>query len=151
TLHFLLSLYLMLPRPPTSTLFPYTTLFRSCDLIERLAPLFVEDPVRAEAFGEDLPRLRRLVKVPIAAGEEWGNRWDFNPLVENRSEEHTSELQSPCNLVCRLLLEKKNKSYFSYAMFATRLRSPLRCKSSMIMQIGTRHVRTPVTVNYHLP
>jgi L-alanine-DL-glutamate epimerase-like enolase superfamily enzyme len=52
-------------------------------MIESLAPLFVEDPVRAEAFGEDLPRLRKLVKVPLAAGEEWGNRWDFNPLVEN--------------------------------------------------------------------
>src|SRR6185369_3992429 len=56
---------------------------RGCELIESLAPLFVEDPVRAEGFGEDLPRLRKLVKVPIAAGEEWGNRWDFNPLVEN--------------------------------------------------------------------
>ncbi len=56
---------------------------RGCDLIESLAPFFVEDPVRAEAFGEDLPRLRKLVKVPIAAGEEWGNRWDFNRLIEN--------------------------------------------------------------------
>jgi len=54
-----------------------------CSLIENLAPLFVEDPVRAEAFGEDIPRLRRMVKVPIAAGEEWGGRWDFNKLVEN--------------------------------------------------------------------
>jgi galactonate dehydratase len=56
---------------------------RGCEMIESLAPLFVEDPVRAEAFGEDLPRLRKLVKVPIAAGEEWGNRWDFNLLVEH--------------------------------------------------------------------
>ncbi|MGD1068996.1 MAG: mandelate racemase/muconate lactonizing enzyme family protein [Bryobacteraceae bacterium] len=56
---------------------------RGCDLIESLAPFFVEDPVRAEAFVEDLPKLRKLVKVPIAAGEEWGNRWDFNGLVEN--------------------------------------------------------------------
>jgi L-alanine-DL-glutamate epimerase-like enolase superfamily enzyme len=39
--------------------------------------------VREEAFREDLPILRRQVKVPIAAGEEWGNRWDFNKLVEN--------------------------------------------------------------------
>ena len=45
--------------------------------------MFVEDPVRAEAFNEDLPKLRKMVKVPIAAGEEWGNRWDFNRLVEN--------------------------------------------------------------------
>jgi len=56
---------------------------RGCDLIESLAPFFVEDPVRTEAFLEDIPRLRRMVKVPIAAGEEWGNRWDFNRLVEN--------------------------------------------------------------------
>ncbi len=56
---------------------------RGCSLIENLAPFFVEDPVRTEAFQEDLPRLRRMTKVPIAAGEEWGNRWDFNRLVEN--------------------------------------------------------------------
>ena len=56
---------------------------RGCDLIEDLAPFFVEDPVRTEAFQEDLPILRRKVDVPIAAGEEWGNRWDFNKLVEN--------------------------------------------------------------------
>src|SRR5579863_525128 len=56
---------------------------RGCDLIKDLAPFFVEDPVRTEAFQEDLPILRRSVKVPIAAGEEWGNRWDFNKLVEN--------------------------------------------------------------------
>jgi L-alanine-DL-glutamate epimerase-like enolase superfamily enzyme len=55
---------------------------RGCSLIEHLAPYFVEDPVRAEAFLEDLPLLRRQAKVPIAAGEEWGNRWDFNKLVE---------------------------------------------------------------------
>jgi galactonate dehydratase len=56
---------------------------RGCDLIKDLAPLFVEDPVRTEAFQEDLPILRRSVKVPLAAGEEWGNRWDFNKLLEN--------------------------------------------------------------------
>jgi len=56
---------------------------RGCDLIKDLAPFFVEDPVRTEAFQEDLPILRRKVDVPLAAGEEWGNRWDFNKLVEN--------------------------------------------------------------------
>jgi L-alanine-DL-glutamate epimerase-like enolase superfamily enzyme len=55
---------------------------RGCDLIKDLAPFFVEDPVREEAFLEDLPILRRTVKVPLAAGEEWGHRWDFNKLVE---------------------------------------------------------------------
>ena len=56
---------------------------RGCDLIKDLAPYFVEDPVREEAFLEDIPRLRQKALVPIAAGEEWGRRWDFNKLVEN--------------------------------------------------------------------
>lgn len=55
---------------------------RACLLIEKYAPFFVEDPVRAEAFDQDLPIIRQKVNVPIAAGEEWGNRWDFNKLVE---------------------------------------------------------------------
>jgi len=55
---------------------------RGCNEIESLAPFFVEDPVRTEAFLQDLPILRSKVNVPLAAGEEWGNRWDFNPLVE---------------------------------------------------------------------
>src|SRR5256885_9099662 len=78
----------MIRRPPRSTLFPYTTLFRSA--MEKHKPL----QVYLENYDRDY--------------------WD--PLV--RSEEHTSELQSPCNLVCRLLLEKKkkytNKSNRSY-------------------------------------
>jgi L-alanine-DL-glutamate epimerase-like enolase superfamily enzyme len=56
---------------------------RGFELIQEFAPFFVEDPVRTEAFLEDLPILRRKVSVPIAAGEEWGYRWDFNKLVEN--------------------------------------------------------------------
>src|SRR5256885_7365936 len=71
----------MIRRPPRSTLFPYTTLFRS------LAPQ------RLEARRERAPRLH--------VAEELGD------VDGQRSEEHTSELQSPCNLVCRLLLEKK--------------------------------------------
>jgi galactonate dehydratase len=55
---------------------------RGCNEIESLAPFFVEDPVRTEAFLQDLPILRSKVNVPLAAGEEWGNKWDFNPLVE---------------------------------------------------------------------
>jgi L-alanine-DL-glutamate epimerase-like enolase superfamily enzyme len=58
---------------------------RGCDEIESLAPFFVEDPVRTEAFQQDLPILRQKVNVPLAAGEEWGNRWDFNRLVEEHS------------------------------------------------------------------
>jgi galactonate dehydratase len=63
--------------------FDLSDAIRACGLIERFAPFFVEDPVRTEAFLEDVPILRRKVNVPLAAGEEWGNRWDFNKLVEN--------------------------------------------------------------------
>jgi L-alanine-DL-glutamate epimerase-like enolase superfamily enzyme len=56
---------------------------RGCNEIEDLAPFFVEDPVRTEAFQQDLPILRSKVNIPLAAGEEWGNRWDFNTLVEH--------------------------------------------------------------------
>src|SRR2546426_9231410 len=82
--------FLMIRRPPRSTLFPYTTLFRSIQGRE-MANAFSElnDPDEQRRRFEAQSRLR-------AAGDE-----------EARSEEHTSELQSPCNLVCRLLLEKK--------------------------------------------
>lgn len=62
--------------------FDLSDAIRGCELIAPLAPFFVEDPVRAEGFNDDLPIVRRKVSVPIAAGEEWGNRWDFNKLVE---------------------------------------------------------------------
>src|SRR6266581_7803132 len=68
--------FLMIRRPPRSTLFPYTTLFRSC-------------------------RARSVAPRPTGA----------RPPCRKRSEEHTSELQSPVHLVCRLLLEKKKKTH----------------------------------------
>src|SRR2546426_4525217 len=80
----------MIRRPPRSTLFPYTTLFRSRPM---------SDPEETPDVYGGFPRLS---DAQIAALAALGERRD-------RSEEHTSELQSPCNLVCRLLLEKKNK------------------------------------------
>src|SRR2546426_1376599 len=77
--------FLMIRRPPRSTLFPYTTLFRSPRCPQ----------CRAQAAGA-----RRARRPP---------RCRACPTARSRSEEHTSELQSPCNLVCRLLLEKKKK------------------------------------------
>jgi galactonate dehydratase len=55
---------------------------RACRLIEEYEPFFVEDPVRAEAFLDDIPKLRKMTVCPLAAGEQWGARWDFHKLVE---------------------------------------------------------------------
>src|SRR2546426_6210924 len=98
--------FLMIRRPPRSTLFPYTTLFRS----------------RGGRAPRGRPRDRAIAPRRWAAPRRRRRRWRwpvhrhaFVPSVSGRprpgpaarSEEHTSELQSPCNLVCRLLLEKK--------------------------------------------
>jgi galactonate dehydratase len=63
--------------------FDFADALRGCKVLEELEPFLVEDPVRTEAFLEDIPKLRRQTTVPLAAGEEWGQRWDFNKLVEN--------------------------------------------------------------------
>src|SRR5258708_35364493 len=84
---FLFFFFLMIRRPPRSTLFPYTTLFRSAD----------------RRPGPCTPRTRRARSRRACP----------------RSEEHTSELQSPDHLVCRLLLEKKKKSSLSLISHAT--------------------------------
>src|SRR5256885_9129016 len=98
----------MIRRPPRSTLFPYTTLFRSLArrsvaVIEALA----QNPVHAL---EPLPLAVRLgCTDPLAAPSLDSLAGAAQLRVGERSEEHTSELQSPCNLVCRLLLETKKK------------------------------------------
>src|SRR5256885_9865816 len=84
----------MIRRPPRSTLFPYTTLFRS--LPRRHEDIYVQ---------RVLERLRLVRQI--------GRQVQHLPCPHHRSEEHTSELQSPCNLVCRLLLEKKKQSYYA--------------------------------------
>src|SRR5688572_32951595 len=76
--------FLMIRRPPRSTLFPYTTLFRSLQVLRE--------------------------PVDLAAALAAFNRFFAVMVVDRRSEEHTSELQSQSNLVCRLLLEKKKKN-----------------------------------------
>src|SRR5256885_12284959 len=78
----------MIRRPPRSPLFPSTTLFRSLRRLRR----------RLHRLGDDVSR------HPRGGGDDPAAAAHRHPL---RSEEHTSELQSPCNLVCRLLLEKK--------------------------------------------
>src|SRR5688500_19928723 len=96
-----------IPRLPRSTLFPYTTLFRSKAAKEDIHALQgIWNLVRLETDGKQVdPTLTWRAKVII-----WNDK--VTVLEETRSEEHTSELQSPCNILCRLLLEKK-KSYVS--------------------------------------
>src|SRR5256885_12474903 len=99
----------MIRRPPRSTLFPYTTLFRS-RLADGLDPLPARAvPGEVERVAHRLQRQRgggeHPHRVAGAVGADREARED--DVLLRRSEEHTSELQSPCNLVCRLLLEKK--------------------------------------------
>src|SRR5256885_13062331 len=84
----------MIRRPPRSTLFPYTTLFRSVSP----SPSSLDDNTLRTAISRPPPALSLSQKR---------TRCRFD---SSRSEEHTSELQSPCNLVCRLLLEKKKSN-----------------------------------------
>src|SRR5436309_9067748 len=86
----------MMRRPPRSTLFPYTTLFRS-NVLGIMAPQNVIDQIGVEG---DLARVAPL--------DQSGDDGHVAETALQRSEEHTSELQSRENLVCRLLLEKKN-------------------------------------------
>src|SRR5256885_11806398 len=99
----------MIRRPPRSTLFPYTTLFRSAE----------EDRGRWRSWDKDgkpVPR-DQFVAARAFRGEL------VVPGVDcvYRSEEHTSELQSPCNLVCRLLLEKKKYTLIRSNLYHNRL------------------------------
>src|SRR5256885_10565200 len=92
----------MIRRPPRSTLFPYTTLFRST---------ITSDPPASDIT------LFSLLGFGALAGGSTAAEGGGSP----RSEEHTSELQSPCNLVCRLLLEKKKKKMIVYVTSACAL------------------------------
>src|SRR5256885_12046139 len=101
----------MIRRPPRSTLFPYTTLFRSMGLEAEGHVGIAPTKIRL--------RLSTYPSVTLVDDAEGGRTGivTVGPGVSFpvRSEEHTSELQSPCNLVCRLLLEKKKPQHLSFA------------------------------------
>src|SRR3989441_7696973 len=96
--------FLMIRRPPRSTLFPYTTLFRSGDFPRVIiAPCDTRDCFHSAVEAFNLAEKYQLPVIIIS-----------DLLLSERSEEHTSELQSLAYLVCRLLLEKKKKNNSSY-------------------------------------
>src|SRR5256885_11502936 len=101
----------MIRRPPRSTLFPYTTLFRSwaaAESVERSVKPSDQLGIQCDLGFEDFGDRAGLFGVLGDSGEV--RLPEVRHLgAQSRSEEHTSELQSPCNLVCRLLLEKKRR------------------------------------------
>src|SRR2546430_7515547 len=100
----------MIRRPPRSTLFPYTTLFRSLSCTKYQASVRVV----SLKFQPNLNLLQKLIQHVVRVNPE------RPPKVDelDRSEEHTSELQSQSNLVCRLLLEKKNTNIIICIIFS---------------------------------
>src|SRR2546427_4805498 len=95
----------MIRRPPRSTLFPYTTLFRSNPRRGTCAV-----GTRWQGGGDDGPRLDNAARANLDVTQNHAARpYPAAVSDDDRSEEHTSELQSQSNLVCRLLLEKKKK------------------------------------------
>src|SRR5690348_18172991 len=94
----------MIRRPPRSTLFPYTTLFRSSVGIRRTSRPTLYGWKPSTSFRGSIRSITRSGAICIGSGN-----CTRIPLTDGRSEEHTSELQSPVHLVCRLLLEKKKK------------------------------------------
>src|ERR1039457_423281 len=99
----------MIRRPPRSTLFPYTTLFRSHLCYNRVPAVLFNNT--------------------------------HQPIMHSRSEEHTSELQSPCNLVCRLLLEKKEITEATSRLEDKLGRSPVESEIAEEMHLETSHLR----------
>src|SRR5256885_11921622 len=137
----------MIRRPPRSTLFPYTTLFRSSDEI-----------VGGVIPRQYIPAVERGIHEAAARGPVAGYPVvDFKVELYDgsyhdvRSEEHTSELQSPCNLVCRLLLEKKknNNIVVTYCL-QKRLRTADHILNNLNDRVivGKEHVVTPLLQRY---
>src|SRR5256885_13258542 len=140
----------MIRRPPRSTLFPYTTLFRSEIVpILRGVGFFHRGAIVADDFRCQIRPVPVVVRFTTLSVDRSSPR-----RLVRRSEEHTSELQSPCNLVCRLLLEKKkyNIIYIYIASTITRNRRFVRscpsceysqCCGALHGQVVTASVRLP--------
>src|SRR5256884_1134551 len=131
----------MIRRPPRSTLFPYTTLFRSKFLLGLIPnptnSATVNNFVKATGLGGDSDEFVPRVDFNISRKSRVFGRYSY------RSEEHTSELQSRLHLVCRLLLEKKKKKIHTTCLPAHTYR-PSQNRSSTTWCSRTSHYRTSV-------
>src|SRR5256885_8291418 len=127
----------MIRRPPRSTLFPYTTLFRSRRYWEqrktRVSPAAIDGGVCSRRASE-------LVRAALPSRVQ--PAFALFLYRKRRSEEHTSELQSPCNLVCRLLLEKKKKNQITYSF--------VRCKDYALIIAVVMFASTMMMISYLL-
>src|SRR3712207_8706017 len=101
----------MIRRPPRSTLFPYTTLFRSCAEAEFSGAEWVFHSTIGARLGDEATWTGGRI---LTLGESVNTVVEQNHVQVDRSEEHTSELQSRQYLVCRLLLEKKKNIHYNY-------------------------------------
>src|SRR5256885_4071026 len=138
----------MIRRPPRSTLFPYTTLFRSMrrDSTSSMVPAMSEAPCTISARMGARPSTMGLAR---SASFSAISR-TFGALVPNRSEEHTSELQSPCNLVCRLLLEKKKRHNEQTQLTCLRNGIPVVTRSCIASaEQSIDHLFTSIIVTLH--
>src|SRR5258708_25389190 len=99
----------MIRRPPRSTLFPYTTLFRSSKTNGIVELDRLEQFIREDLNKRALRVMAVLRPLKVVIDNYPDDQTDELDAINNRSEEHTSELQSPDHLLCRLLLEKKKK------------------------------------------
>src|SRR2546422_4847971 len=97
----------MIRRPPRSTLFPYTTLFRSIDVRQSYPQQVVYESLRRLGYAEQADNSKHVAYEVVTLSKATAASLGVD--TSDRSEEHTSELQSRLHLVCRLLLEKKKK------------------------------------------
>src|SRR5256885_4805320 len=134
----------MIRRPPRSTLFPYTTLFRSSSAARTLPKCSPSEWAASET---------RLSRRPRRDAKYFAWRRAiacFSPLSSSfsmRSEEHTSELQSPCNLVCRLLLEKKKVSTTLTQLAELPHQLFREISPEMVAELGIKHGGSPTNTS----
>src|SRR5256885_5156773 len=142
----------MIRRPPRSTLFPYTTLFRSASA----AAISVIPTARRSPYAR-----RSSIACSSSASARSGSPNERAQLPRavrarawpwtSRSEEHTSELQSPCNLVCRLLLEKKIHNHVPQVDQENPLRAIVDLRAQLARRRRHDHCRQPASLDIALP